>query len=83
MAKIIIKIQAVIHVGDNTHNQDQLILLVNFNTVNINVMVLINPIPPFLIVLFFIIKLSLFNYNLLTKCSILSKAEESFLIEYA
>lgn len=80
MAKIIIKIQAVIHVGDNTHNQDQLILLVNFNTVNINVMVLINPIPPFLIVLFL---LSLFNYNLLTKCSILSKAEESFLIEYA
>lgn len=43
-----------IQIGDSTHTQDQLILFVNFNTINIKVNTLIKPIPLFLTFLSFI-----------------------------
>ena len=39
-------INAGIHIGHNTHHQDHVITLHNFNTINTRVRLPINPIPP-------------------------------------
>ena len=49
-------IVTVIQIGDNTHNQDQLITLQSFKTINISVSKPQKPIPPLELCLFFIIK---------------------------
>ena len=46
MVRIAVLIRALIHKGDNTHNQGQLITLVSFSPINNTVRAPVKPIPP-------------------------------------